>query len=532
MRPVLQKAMGRLKEAQGEVGALTKEAANLRKEVEGLRHSLAVAHRGAAREGGLSPARPQETPQEGEGSFQGIMARFASGPKSWPEMQAKVEALEDANKKLEEALNAAASHALQVPSQLLGPQPVLAVSSVPQEDGAVRQLQATLAARDAQIGALQAQLMDVAYPGNPPQDDGPPDATSELLRKDIADLKASLAKQDALLNAIKEAARGKETELQEMKAALADLLEVLGLPPSTAELPRAALTSIQTHWSELKVLLETARRDAAAAQGALHKLQTSTALKSAHERAQGGQMLSETQTALELAVTQAREGEKAVVQMKRREASRDLEQQRARWEQAVRRAREDGCVRLAAMEDSLRCLGTRSDLHQEVSRLALEAVSLKRSEAQLRLDLDFAEGCAMKADADLRAALSRIGLLEDLLVSATMSTVTASGGTDAPDTAVLPINTAATAPKFAFVGSNSSAGAPAHVVGRSIPPQELATPPGFVQTCPVREGYADLPDPKGTGSQLTISTTNNIIIFTSTTTGYNHIIIKRKLLRL
>lgn len=48
----------------------------------------------------------------------------------------------------------------------------------------------------------------------------------------------------------------------------------------------------------------------------------------------------------------------------REEAMRELELERMRLEQAVRRAREDGSVRLAALEDSVRSLASRSDLHK------------------------------------------------------------------------------------------------------------------------------------------------------------------------
>lgn len=46
------------------------------------------------------------------------------------------------------------------------------------------------------------------------------------------------------------------------------------------------------------------------------------------------------------------------------EAVRELEQERMRLEQAVRRAREDGSVRLAALEDSVRSLASRSNMHE------------------------------------------------------------------------------------------------------------------------------------------------------------------------
>ncbi|DBA92530.1 TPA: hypothetical protein ACH3X1_002761 [Trebouxia sp. C0004] len=81
-----------------------------------------------------------------------------------------------------------------------------------------------------------------------------------------------------------------------------------------------------------------------------------------------------------------------------REAARQLQAaqeafdgERAHLEQQVRRSKEEGSVRIQTLEDTIRKLGNRSDLHQELARLGGEASFLRRTEARLKSNLGFAE---------------------------------------------------------------------------------------------------------------------------------------------
>ncbi|KAL3148684.1 hypothetical protein ABBQ38_014099 [Trebouxia sp. C0009 RCD-2024] len=81
-----------------------------------------------------------------------------------------------------------------------------------------------------------------------------------------------------------------------------------------------------------------------------------------------------------------------------REATRQLQEaqqtsdsERAHLEQLVRRSKEEGSVRIQTLEETIRKLGNRSDLHQELARLAGEASFLRRTEARLKSNLGFAE---------------------------------------------------------------------------------------------------------------------------------------------
>ncbi|DBB14510.1 TPA: hypothetical protein ACH3X3_004792 [Trebouxia sp. C0006] len=81
-----------------------------------------------------------------------------------------------------------------------------------------------------------------------------------------------------------------------------------------------------------------------------------------------------------------------------REAARQLhaaqeafDGERAHLEQQVRRSKEEGSVRIHTLEDTIRKLGNRSDLHQELARLGGEASFLRRTEARLKSNLGFAE---------------------------------------------------------------------------------------------------------------------------------------------
>ncbi|KAL0020086.1 hypothetical protein WJX79_009298 [Trebouxia sp. C0005] len=83
---------------------------------------------------------------------------------------------------------------------------------------------------------------------------------------------------------------------------------------------------------------------------------------------------------------------------RQREAARQLQAaheacdgERAHLEQQVRRGKEEGSVRIQTLEDTIRKLGNRSDLHQELARLGGEASFLRRTEARLKSNLGFAE---------------------------------------------------------------------------------------------------------------------------------------------
>ena len=57
----------------------------------------------------------------------------------------------------------------------------------------------------------------------------------------------------------------------------------------------------------------------------------------------------------------------------------------------VRHAREENSLRLRSLEETLQKLSGRGELQLEVTRLAADNSTLKRSEARLRADVSFAQ---------------------------------------------------------------------------------------------------------------------------------------------
>lgn len=340
-------------------------------------------------------------------------------------LEAKVVALEAANRRLEQSLlESARAHWTTAPAENGTPAALPAHSN----------LREMLAQKEATIGGLLAEVAALRATLNAPG--APRIHVDDWVRQRAAmeatcsNLRVQLMDREALLDAADGKIASLETQLRagvppitggRRSAAAAAARESVehGLAEAGAQAARSAAIRLNARVSELALSEQQARSEAQALRSELEALKrdvvaraaTSALSSSMTAKGSGGGEDDEAPFSGVVSAKHLEDAEVAVADMhgrlldaleqkrKLEDTVRDLQHQleieRGRAEAKMRALRDDGSARIAGLEEAVRVLGSRSDMHREVARLHGEVTALRRAEQRAKSDSD-----SLKADCE------------------------------------------------------------------------------------------------------------------------------------
>ncbi|GMH42030.1 hypothetical protein BSKO_09949 [Bryopsis sp. KO-2023] len=366
----------------------------------------------------------------------GIGGSMSSRSSDYGVLQDRVNALEKANEHLELALARAADRKSKTSASDLAE---------------VKKLHEVLISRDKQISKLQAELaMAYASERESPSPSPETDRLRESLRRKSEQLHSCqerIAQLEKVQRLAQETTLKSEGELDAVRNAMVAAEEARGRAEGEADGLQEAVGQLNVRISELGLAEQCAKAEAESTLSEMERLREQhrvdmeacerrqNQLREALKSMQGRQSSVEPSSAdgstkgtsagsyqatstvcqteplsadkerlLRQAVEDA-ELAMAVLQTKlleseshRRESEKMLEDvkqeasdEKAELQAQITRGKEDGAVRIQSLEETVKKMGSRSDLHMEVGRLSGDNSLLRRSEARLKSELAFAE---------------------------------------------------------------------------------------------------------------------------------------------
>eukprot|EP00891_Asterochloris_glomerata_P000304 jgi/Astpho2/304/Aster-02189 len=466
----LEKANIMIESLQSNVGHKAQQLQELEHSHKASQGSIAQLQQQVVRLGGALPDRDDSCDSAVDVSLDAGLG--LGPPQQCPEspaaLQRRVWELEAANEGLERALADARRQCASVlsPKTMRG-----ASSSAGAFEATIQHLRSLLSERDRQLGRLEAEvaMLRAGRPGEPRTGETGPLQDGDALRAEIDALRRRLAEKDAQvltgeerlsrLEAVHRVAQHtalrSEAQLESTQRCLAELNDDKAAGRQDAEAARALAMRLNARISEVTLAEQCARADADSARAELTRVherhqadidaleqrqrqlvaalqavgakvdpelsaaalaespRTKEAARSAVGVSERNQRQAVEEVEIALAVMQAKLLEADAA---RREALKQLQDarsaadgERAQYEQQVRRAREEGSARITALEEVVKKLSNRSDLHEEIARLGGEVTFLRRSEARLKSDLGFAEQRVADLQRDHSALRQQLG---------------------------------------------------------------------------------------------------------------------------